>query len=64
MKADRTIDKYKDRLVIKGYRQKEGLDYFDTYYPVTRINFLFYIYLFYIIGTKRDLANKKYYNSK
>ncbi|KAJ9556796.1 LOW QUALITY PROTEIN: hypothetical protein OSB04_011410 [Centaurea solstitialis] len=37
MKADGTIDKYKARLVIKGYRQKEGLDYFDTYLPVTRI---------------------------
>ncbi|XP_070029916.1 uncharacterized protein [Nicotiana sylvestris] len=37
IKADGTIDKYKARLVIKGYRQKEGLDYFDTYPPVTRI---------------------------
>nr|GEV85297.1 Pol polyprotein [Tanacetum cinerariifolium] len=37
MKADGTIDKYKERLVIKGYRQREGLDYFDTYSPVTRI---------------------------
>ncbi|GKG00569.1 isochorismate synthase, chloroplastic [Tanacetum coccineum] len=37
MKADGTIDKYKARLVIKGYRQREGLDYFDTYSLVTRI---------------------------
>ena len=24
--------------MIKGYKQTEGLDYFDTYYPITRIN--------------------------
>ncbi|KAK8696391.1 hypothetical protein V6N13_001527 [Hibiscus sabdariffa] len=37
MKEDGTIDKYKARLVIKGYRQKEDLDYFETYSPVSRI---------------------------
>ena len=37
MKDDGTIDKYKARLDVKGFRQKEGLDYFDTYSPVTRI---------------------------
>nr|GEV61341.1 ATP phosphoribosyltransferase 1, chloroplastic [Tanacetum cinerariifolium] len=37
MKSDGTIDKYKARLVIIGFRQCEGQDYFDTYSLVTRI---------------------------
>ena len=37
-KVDGSIDKYKARLVIKGYKQNEGLDYFDMYFPMTRIN--------------------------
>ncbi|CAM8887194.1 unnamed protein product [Rhodiola kirilowii] len=37
MKVDGTIEKYKARLVIKGYRQKEVLDYFDTFSLVTII---------------------------
>ncbi|GJZ71885.1 transposase, MuDR [Tanacetum coccineum] len=31
MKADGTMDKYKARLAIKGFRQQEGVYYFDTY---------------------------------
>ncbi|GJT55530.1 zinc finger, CCHC-type containing protein [Tanacetum coccineum] len=40
MKADGTIDKYKARLVIKGFSQHEGLDYVDTYLSVTRITLI------------------------
>ena len=36
-KPDGTVDKYKARLVVKGFKQKEGHDLFDTYSPVTRI---------------------------
>ena len=38
MKAYGSIDKYKARYVIKGYKQREDLDYFDTYSSVTIIN--------------------------
>ncbi|GJS43886.1 zinc finger, CCHC-type containing protein [Tanacetum coccineum] len=37
VKVAGTIDKFKARLVIQGCRQKEGIDYFDTYAPIARI---------------------------
>ncbi|KAL8102636.1 hypothetical protein AgCh_027234 [Apium graveolens] len=36
MNVDGTIDKFNARLVIQGFRQKEGIDYFDTYALVAR----------------------------
>ena len=37
-KVEGSIEKYKARLVIEGYKQTKGLGYFDTYSPMTRIN--------------------------
>ena len=37
MKVDESINKYKARFVIKIYRQKEDIDYYDTYPPILRI---------------------------
>jgi hypothetical protein len=37
LRSDGTIDKYKVRLVAKGYTQKECEDFFDTYSPVSRL---------------------------
>nr|KAJ0219165.1 hypothetical protein LSAT_V11C300121660 [Lactuca sativa] len=38
MKVDGTIDKYKSKLVVQGFRKNEGIDFFDTYAPVARIS--------------------------
>ncbi|GJY13443.1 zinc finger, CCHC-type containing protein [Tanacetum coccineum] len=38
LKVDGTIEKFKARLVIQGFRQKSGINYFDTYAPVARIS--------------------------
>nr|GFA50963.1 zinc finger, CCHC-type [Tanacetum cinerariifolium] len=38
LKVDGTIEKFKARLVIQGFRQKSTLDYFETYAPVVRIS--------------------------
>nr|GEW79123.1 zinc finger, CCHC-type [Tanacetum cinerariifolium] len=40
MKVDGTFDKFKARLVIQGFRQKERIDYFDTYALVACITII------------------------
>nr|GEW91690.1 zinc finger, CCHC-type [Tanacetum cinerariifolium] len=38
LKVNGTIEKFKARQVIQGFRQKSGIDYFDTYALVARIS--------------------------
>nr|GFC43753.1 zinc finger, CCHC-type [Tanacetum cinerariifolium] len=38
LSVDGTIEKFKARLVIQGFRQKLGIYYFDTYASVARIS--------------------------
>jgi hypothetical protein len=45
LRSDCTIDKYKSSLVAKGYTQKKGEDFFDTYSPVTRLTIIRVLFL-------------------
>nr|GEU90248.1 zinc finger, CCHC-type [Tanacetum cinerariifolium] len=38
LKVDGTVEKFKARLVIQGFKKKSGIEYFDTYAPVARIS--------------------------
>ena len=40
LRSNSTVDKYKVRLVAKGFTQQKGIDFFDTYSPITKISFI------------------------
>ena len=40
MKLDGTIEKHKARLVVRGFMQREGLDYTEVFTPIARIEII------------------------
>lgn len=47
------VDRYKARLVIKGYQQRKGVDYSETYSPVVRHSSLRYLLA---LAAQRDMC--------
>jgi len=49
--ANGSVKKYKTRLIIKGYAQTYGIDYEETYSPVTKMTIMRSIIV--MVATKR-----------
>ena len=43
LKSDRTLKRYKTRIVAKGFTQTHGVDYFETFAPVVKMSTLQYV---------------------
>ena len=39
-KVDGSLERYKARLVVKGYAQTSGIDYLKTFAPVAKMNMI------------------------
>ena len=46
-RPDGSVDRYKVRLMAKGYTQTYGIDYFETFSPVARINSIRIMFFYY-----------------
>jgi len=51
VKADNTLDRFKARLVARGFSQIYGIDYFETFAPTVRMDIL---RMFLAIAAKND----------
>jgi hypothetical protein len=51
-KADGSLDKYKTRLVAKGFTQQPGVDFMDTYSPVAKFAS---VRIIMVVATRLDL---------
>lgn len=62
LKLDESIQKIKARLVVICYTQKKGIDYFDTSFPVTKIDtirtLVAFVVIHGLIAHKMDVKTK------